>query len=175
MTSPQGAAAPPADAAARRAVRPVACYPAENLPAGDWALYAWHAKSSQGHACPICARWRRSPVTTLDWYRFDQFGGSVHDVIGTRCDPYAHRLLSERHSHHCCHSNLTRALAAQTGLSLAEAEAHVHDVLNVFMCAGFTLDGGRYFMKASPVRVDHVPVQVFLDPPYDAKGERMRS
>ncbi len=23
---------------------------------------------------------------TLDWYGFDAFGGSVHDVIGTRCD-----------------------------------------------------------------------------------------
>ena len=31
---------------------------------------------------------------TLDWYGFDQYGGSVHDVIGTRCDPYTHRLLS---------------------------------------------------------------------------------
>ena len=25
---------------------------------------------------------------TLDWYGIDTFGGSVHDVIGTRCDPY---------------------------------------------------------------------------------------
>jgi uncharacterized protein len=31
---------------------------------------------------------------TLDWYGFDAFGGSVHDVIGTRCDPYTHALLS---------------------------------------------------------------------------------
>ena len=29
---------------------------------------------------------------TLDWYGIDQFGGSVHDVIGTRCDPYTHKL-----------------------------------------------------------------------------------
>jgi uncharacterized protein YcgI (DUF1989 family) len=28
----------------------------------------------------------------------------------------------------------------------------VHDVLNVFMCTGFTLDTHQYFMKASPVR-----------------------
>lgn len=35
---------------------------------------------------------------------------------------------------------------------MAEAEAHVHDVLNVFMCTGFTRDTGQYFMKASPVR-----------------------
>jgi len=90
---------------------------------------------------------------TLDWYGFDAFGGSVHDVIGTRCDPYTHCLLSHGGQyHHCCHSNLTRALADARGLSLTEAERHVHDVLNVFMCTGFTRDTGQYFMKASPVR-----------------------
>ena len=89
---------------------------------------------------------------TLDWYGFDAFGGSVHDVIGTRCDPYTGRLLSGTDYHYCCHSNLTRALARHCGLSLEEAEPHVHDVLNVFMCTGFARDTGQYFMKASPVR-----------------------
>jgi uncharacterized protein YcgI (DUF1989 family) len=89
---------------------------------------------------------------TLDWYGFDEFGGSVHDVIGTRCDPYTHNLLSGGQYHHCCHSNLTRALAAETGMPLHQAETHVHDVLNVFMCTGFLRDTGQYFMKASPVR-----------------------
>ena len=28
----------------------------------------------------------------------------------------------------------------------------MHDVLNLFMCTGFTLDTHLYFMKASPVR-----------------------
>jgi uncharacterized protein YcgI (DUF1989 family) len=89
---------------------------------------------------------------TLDWYGLDAFGGSVHDVIGTRCDPYTHTLLSGGQYHHCCHSNLTRALAAHRGISPPQAEALVHDVLNVFMCTGFTRDTGQYFMKASPVR-----------------------
>ncbi|NKB26945.1 MAG: DUF1989 domain-containing protein [Rhodobacteraceae bacterium] len=89
---------------------------------------------------------------TLDWYGIDDFGGSVHDVIGTRCDPYTHRLLAGDDYHHCCHSNLTRALADETGLSRGQAEPHVHDVMNVFMCTGFTRDTGQYFMKASPVR-----------------------
>jgi hypothetical protein len=90
---------------------------------------------------------------TLDWYGFDEFGGAVHDVIGTRCDPYTHNLLSHGGQyHHCCHSNLTRAFAAKTGMALREAESYVHDVLNVFMCTGFTRDTGQYFMKASPVR-----------------------
>lgn len=89
---------------------------------------------------------------TLHWYGIDQFGGSVHDVIGTRCDPYTHNLLSGGHYHHCCHSNLIRAVAAHMDIPRAEAEPLVHDVLNVFMCTGFTRDTGQYFMKASPVR-----------------------
>jgi uncharacterized protein len=73
-------------------------------------------------------------------------------VIGTRCDPYTNRLLKGVDYHHCCHSNLTRALAAGAGIPLREAEPHIHDVLNVFMCTGFTKDTHQYFMKASPVR-----------------------
>lgn len=89
---------------------------------------------------------------SLHWYGMDQFGGSVHDVIGTRCDPYTGNLLSDVQYHHCCHSNLTRALADHLECALDEAEPHIHDVLNVFMCTGFTRDTGQYFMKASPVR-----------------------
>ena len=102
---------------------------------------------------------------TLDWYGFDEFGGAVHDVIGTRCDPYTHNLLSAGGQyHHCCHSNLTRALADWTGLPLRDAEGHVHDVLNVFMCTGFTRDTGQYFMKASPVRPgDHLEFFAEID------------
>jgi uncharacterized protein YcgI (DUF1989 family) len=37
-------------------------------------------------------------------------------------------------------------------MTRAAAEPLVHDVLNVFMCTGFTRDTGQYFMKASPVR-----------------------
>jgi len=89
---------------------------------------------------------------TLDWYGFDEFGGSVHDVIGTRCDPYTAYLLSGGQYHNCCHSNLSRSLAAKTGRAPQAVEADVHDVLNVFMCTGFTHDTHQYFMKASPVR-----------------------
>ena len=101
---------------------------------------------------------------TLDWYGFDEFGGGVHDVIGTRCDPYTHNLLSGGQYHHCCHSNLTRALADAEGMSLAEAEPLVHDVLNVFMCTGFSRDTGQYFMKASPARPgDHIEFFAEID------------
>jgi uncharacterized protein YcgI (DUF1989 family) len=32
---------------------------------------------------------------TLDWDGFDKDGASVHDVIGTRCDPYTNLLISK--------------------------------------------------------------------------------
>ena len=89
---------------------------------------------------------------TLDWYGFDEFGAGVHDVIGTRCDPYTKHLLTGEDYDFCCHSSLTRALAAAKGMSLAEAEAHVHDVVNVFMCTGYLRETNQYFMKSSPVR-----------------------
>lgn len=90
---------------------------------------------------------------TLGWYGIDDHGGSVHDVIGTRCDPYTHHALSGgAHYHHCCHSNLTRSLADWMRVPRQDAELLVHDVMNVFMCTGFTRHTGQYFMKASPVR-----------------------
>ena len=209
----------PADAAARRAVRPVICYPNSTLPVPDLALYRaaregatktgevlaaardaacfevpaghfFRITSVEGPQVGDLNLWNRDdlserffsgktralhgthittgermwtsfpamrPMATiiedsLVWYGMDEFGGSVHDVIGTRCDPYTGNLLAGSQYHHCCHSNLTRALADHLGISLAEAEPHVHDVLNVFMCTGFTRDTGQYFMKQSPVR-----------------------
>lgn len=209
----------PKDAAARRAIEPVICYPVETLPQPDMALYAqartqmtkidevlipprdarcftvpaghfFRITSVEGPQVGDLNLWARDDLTerfysgktralhgthitkgqrmwsslpslrpmatitqdTLGWYGKDAFGGSVHDVIGTRCDPYTHKLLAGGQYHHCCHSNLTRALATHTGLDPLDAEPHVHDVLNVFMCTGFTHDTGQYFMKASPVR-----------------------
>ncbi|WP_278923215.1 urea carboxylase-associated family protein [Pseudophaeobacter profundi] len=214
-TSRQG----PADAAARRAVKPVICYPNDSLPQPDLALYRqaragaakvaevlvpprdaacfevpagqfFRISSVEGAQVGDLNLWNSADLAerfysgktralhgthlttgermwtslpnlrpmativedTLGWYGIDAYGGSVHDVIGTRCDPYTGNLLAGSQYHHCCHSNLTRALADHTGLSLAEAEPYVHDVLNVFMCTGFTRDTGQYFMKQSPVR-----------------------
>ena len=118
------------------------------------ALHGTHV--STGDQLWSCFPYLRPLATivkdTLDWYGFDDFGGSVHDVIGTRCDPYTAKLLSGEDYHHCCHSNLCRAVAEDQGFSLEEAERVVHDVLNLFMCTGFTRDTQQYFMKASPVR-----------------------
>ena len=209
----------PTDAATRRAIPPVICYPNETLPQPELSLYRaarakarkvgevlvpprdarcfevpaghffritsvdgpqvgdlnlWHAndlserfysgKTRALHGTHLTTgerMWSSFPTLrpmativedTLGWYGIDEFGGSVHDVIGTRCDPYTGNLLAGSQYHQCCHSNLTRALAAHLNVPVGEAEPHVHDVLNVFMCTGFTRDSGQYFMKASPVR-----------------------
>jgi len=118
------------------------------------ALHATHV--STGDRLWSCMPQLRPMATithdTLDWYGFDEFGAGVHDVIGTRCDPYTNHMLNGQDYHYCCHSTITRALAAAKDLPVAEAEAHVHDVVNVFMCTGYTRDTNQYFMKASPVR-----------------------
>lgn len=210
---------PPADAAERRAAKPLVCYEVDQLPDSNLALYQqarttikkvaeitvpprdgacfevlagsffrivsiegpqvgdlnlWNAhdlserffsgKTRQLHATHVSTGdrlWSTLPglrpmatITwdTLDWYGWDEDGGGVHDVIGTRCDPYTNYMLKGVDYHHCCHSNLTRALVAERKLPPGEAELHVHDVMNVFMCTGFTRDTHQYFMKASPVR-----------------------
>jgi hypothetical protein len=117
-------------------------------------LHATHV--STGDRLWSCMPYLRPMATvthdTLGWYGIDADGGGIHDVIGTRCDPYTNRLLGGGDYHQCCHSNLSRALATAKGVKPREVEHHVHDVLNVFMCTGFTRDTNQYFMKASPVR-----------------------
>ncbi|OWU83312.1 hypothetical protein ATO6_19470 [Oceanicola sp. 22II-s10i] len=221
----------PYDAAARRAIPPVICYPTDTLPRPDLPLYqsalrdasvvetvtvpprdarAFRAAAGQffrircgegpqvgdlnlwaagnlserfysgktralhgTHLTTGDRMWSAFPYLrpmativgdSLGWYGQDEFGGRVHDVIGTRCDPHTHHLLSGQDYHHCCHSNLTRAVVAETGMPVAEAAAQVHDVLNVFMCTGFTRDTSQYFMKASPVRPgDHLDFFAEID------------
>ena len=101
---------------------------------------------------------------TLDWYGYDADGASVHDVIGTRCDPYTNLLLNKNIYHHCCHSNILNSLIKVSGLKKREAEKLVHDVLNVFMCTGFTNNTKQYFMKASPARArDYLEFRAEID------------
>lgn len=118
------------------------------------ALHATHVTT--GDRLWSTLPWLRPMATithdTLAWYGWDEDGAGVHDVIGTRCDPYTNLLLTGAEYHHCCHSNLSRALAAERNIAPREAEPHIHDVLNVFMCTGFTRDTHQYFMKASPAR-----------------------
>ena len=79
-------------------------------------------------------------------YGRDEDGAGCHDLLGTRCDPYVHKLLNGEEFDLCCHSNLVRAVAP---FHLTEFD--VHDVLNVFQVTGLTAEG-RYFVKPSPAR-----------------------
>ena len=118
------------------------------------ALHATHVSTGDRLWSTLPALRPMATIThdTLDWYGWDEDGAGVHDVIGTRCDPYTNMLLKGTEYHHCCHSNLARALAGKRGMKVTDAEMHVHDVVNVFMCTGYTRDTHQYFMKASPVR-----------------------
>ena len=88
----------------------------------------------------------------------DPQGGRVHDLLGTRCDPYVNRLLTGEDFDYHCHSNLVRAVRP-FGLT----EADVHDVLNVFQCTGLN-DQDQYFMKDCPARPgDHFEFFAELD------------
>jgi len=85
---------------------------------------------------------------SLSWYGADERGGRVHDLLGTRCDPYINTLLSgpEASYDFHCHSNLTRAIIP-FGLN----ESDVHDVINLFQVTGLDSEG-RYFMNPSPAQ-----------------------
>ncbi|KAF2461993.1 hypothetical protein BDY21DRAFT_295480 [Lineolata rhizophorae] len=81
---------------------------------------------------------------SLGGYGKDRWGGMVHDLLGTRCDPYVNKMLTGDSYDYQCHSNLVRAV-----LPFGLTEFDVHDVLNVFQVTGLD-DQGRYFMEASP-------------------------
>jgi hypothetical protein len=83
---------------------------------------------------------------TLAGYGVDGQGARVHDLLGTRCDPYVNRMLTGADFDFHCHSNLVRAV-----LPYGLTEFDVHDVLNVFQCTGLN-DEDRYFMKACPAQ-----------------------
>lgn len=72
----------------------------------------------------------------------DEFGvrWGVHDLLGTRCDPYVNKLISGGDYDYQCHSNLTRAVRP-FGLE----ERDVHDVINIFQATGLDKQG-RYCM-----------------------------
>ena len=81
---------------------------------------------------------------TLAWYGVDERGGRVHDLLGTRCDPYINAVLSGGRYDFHCHSNLVRAVLPY-GLS----ESDVHDVINLFQVTGLNAEG-KYCMSACP-------------------------
>ena len=116
----------------------------------------WASRTRQLHAAHVttydrlwsCLPYLRPLVTitgdSLAEYGRDPKGGRVHDLLGTRCDPYINQMLSgERFDSHC-HSNLTRAV-----LPYGLTEFDVHDVLNVFQVTGLNRDD-EYFLQPCP-------------------------
>jgi uncharacterized protein len=95
---------------------------------------------------------------SLSDYGTDEHGARIHDLLGTRCDPYITKLLTGKDADHHCHSNLIRAVAPH-GLT----EQDVHDVLNVFQVTGLNHDE-KYFMKASPAKIgDYIEFYAEID------------
>ena len=130
----------------------------------------WAARTRQLEAAPVTTfnrLWSNLPflrpmVTitgdSLAGYGVDADGGRLHDLLGTRCDPYVNRMLTGEDFDYHCHSNLVRAVLPH-GLT----EFDVHDVLNVFQCTGLNAED-RYFMKACPAKVgDHLEFFAEID------------
>jgi uncharacterized protein YcgI (DUF1989 family) len=117
----------------------------------------WAARTKQLHRAHVttydrlwsCLPYLRPMLTiTADTIQYgrDEDGAGCHDLLGTRCDPYVHKLLNGEDFDLCCHSNLVRAVAPYR-----LTEFDVHDVLNVFQVTGLTRDE-RYFVKPSPAK-----------------------
>ena len=126
-----------------------------------WNLYNprerfWASRTRQLHAAHVttfdrlwsCLPYLRPLVTitgdSVARYGRDPKRGRVHDLLGTRCDPYINQMLSGESFDFQCHSNLTRAVMPY-GLT----EFDVHDVLNVFQLTGLNKDD-QYFMGPCP-------------------------
>ncbi len=97
-----------------------------------------------------CLPYLRPMITVLDesiHYGIDSDGAGCHDLLGTRCDPYVHQLLTGEALDTCCHSNLVRAVR-----DYHLDERDIHDVINIFQVTGLTSDTEQYFVKPCPAK-----------------------
>jgi uncharacterized protein YcgI (DUF1989 family) len=117
----------------------------------------WAARTKQLHSAHMrvfdrfwsCLPYLR-PIATITGdsinYGIDADGAGCHDLLGTRCDPYVHKMLTGEELDVCCHSNLVRAVAPYR-----LNELDVHDVLNIFQVTGLT-ETHQYFVKPCPAK-----------------------
>lgn len=115
----------------------------------------WASRTRQLHAAHVTTfdrLWSTLPYLrplativgdTLAAREGDDDGARVHDLLGTRCDPYVLKMLRGMDFDYSCHSNLVRAVQ-QYRLT----ELDVHDTLNVFQRTGIN-DDDRFFLKTS--------------------------
>lgn len=119
----------------------------------------WAARTRQFHGAHLTTGdrlWSTLPylrplatvVADTLQYGLDEDHAGVHDLLGTRCDPYVNQMLAGTAYDWHCHSNLVRAVLPH-GLT----EFDVHDVINIFQLTGLRADDERYFMKPCPARV----------------------
>ncbi|TMW53831.1 hypothetical protein DOY81_001116 [Sarcophaga bullata] len=80
---------------------------------------------------------------SLAKYGIDEDGGSLHDVVGTRCDDYTYKLITGKDRVGSCHSSLVKAVTEERGMT----EEDVHD-----KDTGNTQDTQQYFCKPSPAQ-----------------------
>jgi uncharacterized protein len=136
--------------------------------ADDPTEHLWSSRTRQlqaAHVTTFDRLWSTLPalrpmVTIIDDTvpRPPADSGRVHDLLGTRCDPYVTKLLADKDYDRHCHSNLTRAIA-EFGLT----EADVHDPLNMFQVTGLTQEDTYYF-TTSPARAgDHLEFFAEID------------
>lgn len=118
----------------------------------------WAARTRQIHGTHVstydrlwsCLPYLRPMLTitreTIE-YGLDEDGGGCHDLLGSRCDPYGHKLLTGGETDTTCHTNLTKAVHE---FDLVEDD--VHDVLNIFQITGINRKDNTCFVKGSPAR-----------------------
>jgi uncharacterized protein YcgI (DUF1989 family) len=116
----------------------------------------WASRTRQLHAAHVSTfdrLWSTLPYLrplativgdTLAGHGSDDDGARVHDLLGTRCDPYVVKMLRDMDFDYSCHSNLVRAVQPYR-----LTELDVHDTLNVFQRTGINEDD-RFFLKTSP-------------------------
>lgn len=128
-----------------------------------WSLHNprerfWASRTKQLHSAHMrvfdrfwsCLPYMRPMATVVAdtvGYGYDNDGAGCHDLLGTRCDPYVHKLLTGQELDCCCHSNLIRAIAPHR-----LSEEDVHDVLNVFQVTGMTDEAHQYYVKPCPAK-----------------------
>ncbi|KAF5636498.1 hypothetical protein F52700_5030 [Fusarium sp. NRRL 52700] len=70
----------------------------------------------------------------------------VHDILGTRCDPYVNMLLGGDSFDYHCHSNLVRSV-----IPFGLTEHDVHDNINLFQITDIN-ENGQYRLHPCPAK-----------------------
>lgn len=130
----------------------------------------WAARTRQLHAAHVSEfdrLWSTLPFLrplativsdTMRDHGVDSDGARVHDLLGTRCDPYVNTMMVGVDFDYHCHSNLVRAVQPYR-----LTEFDVHDVINVFQSTGLNADD-QYFMKPCTARPgDHFELFAEID------------